>query len=286
MKRTLVERTAGRVFCLFTVLVVLLFAGRADAAVLVYFEEDGGGGNPRGFYNYETTTGISTLRTAVSGTERYFALTERPSDGKVFGIRTISPGFATWNNDIFQIDIDTGISILMGTFTTTDAVANITFDPVTGKLYGVERNARRFFEINQTSWTQIPIGTTSAARAGLDFAPDGTLFGIGGGPLYKVNKGTAVDTLVGGVSSTLLFEDAAFTPAGEMFVSTFGGGIYRYNTLTGARTFVSSTGMGNGLLGIMPEPTVVPEPTCLCLLASATFAGLLFRRRTSGRANR
>src|SRR5262245_47773459 len=58
------------------------------AEQLIYIEEDGGGGNPRGLYNFDTNTGISTFRAPLADTSRFYGLAVRPPDGTVF---TVSP---------------------------------------------------------------------------------------------------------------------------------------------------------------------------------------------------
>jgi hypothetical protein len=58
----------NQVLVLLTIIACL--AGRARAAVeLVYFAE-----SPRGLHNFDTATGLSTLRVAMTGTERFFAM--------------------------------------------------------------------------------------------------------------------------------------------------------------------------------------------------------------------
>jgi DNA-binding beta-propeller fold protein YncE len=262
---------------LVTVFLVFALAQRAPAEFLVYFKEDDGGGN-RGLYNFDPVTGVSTLRTPVGGTERFFALAARPSDGTVFAV---DPG----NNGLYTINIDTGAFRLVASLGGSNDVANFAFNPLTDTLYGLGRNSHGLFIIDPTTGQRTPVGTTSATRAGLDFAPGGDLFGTTiDGLLYRLDPANANETLIGG-SRGLLVEDAAFTAAGEMFVTDFSGGIYRYDTATGARTLVGTTGLG--LLGIIAGPGIAPapEPAGLTLIG---LGGLILlghswlRRRRAG----
>lgn len=255
---------------------LVLTASPCRASTLVYFEADGGAGNPRGLYNFDTSTGISTLRAAVGGTDTFFAMAARPTDGTVFAVG------GTGNENLYTIDINSGVFNLVGSLGTTD-ITNIAFDPTTSVLYGLGRNTQQFYSIDQTTGARTAIGMTTATRAGLDFSPSGVLYGTTvSGILYDVNPATAADTLVGGSgSSSQLIEDAAFTPTGDMFVTNFHGSIYQVNTLNGALTLVGSTGMGDGLVGLVAEP--VPEPGTVVLLGFGV-AAILVSLRLRGRS--
>ena len=83
----------------------LVFWGSQANAELVYFEEDGGSGNPRGLYNFDLQTNESTLRATVGGSERFFSMAMRPSDGTVFAIDA--------DSRLHTIDTDTGATSLV-----------------------------------------------------------------------------------------------------------------------------------------------------------------------------
>jgi hypothetical protein len=80
-----------------------------------------------------------------------------------------------------------------------------------------------------------------------------------------------------------LVEDAAFTQSGEMFITDFFGSIYRIDAATGARTLAGTTGMGQGLLGVIAvDAAPVPEPASFGLLGiAAVLVGCASRRRKS-----
>ena len=276
-KEQLHAATASSLVAVAAFLVLVVMGNTARATNLVYFEEDGGGGNPRGLYNFDTATGISTLRASVGGTQRFFSLATRPSDGTIFAI-------ATDTNSLYTMNINTGATNFVASVVDTDFVANIAFSP-NSTLYGLERNNRGLFTINQTTGLRTPIGTTSDVRAGLDFSPNGRLFGLGEeqGPssaLFQIDPATAVDTFVGNNATFVqLPEDAAFSADGSMFITDFFGAIFQVNTSTGAKTLVGTTGMGTGLLGLIP----VPEPPGFWLAACGAIGVITFLRITKRR---
>ena len=100
------------------------YGTRADE--LTYFDENGGNGNPRGLYNFDTETGDSELRAEVGGNQRFFSLTQRASDGVVYASHVNA-------SDLYIIDVDTGeFKFVAATGLAT--VADITFDPNNDKL--------------------------------------------------------------------------------------------------------------------------------------------------------
>src|SRR5204862_3744570 len=87
------SRAAGGAFAfLFTVFFFALSPVRS--AQLIYFDE-----SPRGLYTYDTTTGVSSLRAAMIGSERFFGMDRRPSDGSIFAVDLFRAGLWTINRD-------------------------------------------------------------------------------------------------------------------------------------------------------------------------------------------
>ncbi|MEO6595903.1 MAG: hypothetical protein ABIP94_14215, partial [Planctomycetota bacterium] len=139
-------------------------------ADLVYFEENGGATGGRGLYDFISATGTSTLRTSVGGSQRLFGLAANPS-GAVFGVDPLT-------DTIYLVDLATGTLTFIVSLVGTSTVADITFDPVSGQLYGSERNAPlRLYTIDLGTGACTTVGTFSTVRTGLTFAPDGTLYG-------------------------------------------------------------------------------------------------------------
>ena len=220
-------------------------------ADLIYFEENGGSGGVRGLYDFLSATGTSTLRTAVGGSERIFSLAADPS-GTVFGVDPLAAR-------LYLVDLTSGTLTFLTSLVGTSTVADITFDPLTGQLYGAERNAPlRLYRIDLATGVATTVGTMTNARTGLTFAPDGTLFGCAlNGTLYQIDPATAAETLIGGGGGPTLIEDATVRADGTIFVTDFGGGLYSIDPATGTTTPVGNSGLGSGLLGIVPQPTAV-----------------------------
>ncbi|MCC6661662.1 MAG: hypothetical protein IT437_12340 [Phycisphaerales bacterium] len=233
----------------------------ASAQNLIYIDENGGGGNPRGLYTLDAGTGLAGLRATLGGAERFFGLDVQPGTGRVFA--TAVPGVTT----LWTIDVNTGATNMVGS-TGVQTMADITFDPATGKLYGLERNSPyRFYEVDPNTGGSTLLGTLNdSVRCGLTFAPDGTLYGFStDGVLSKIDLGTLATAPIGGSSlSGGPVEDACVTPAGDLFFTLFGGTVYKVDRNTGNQTLIHTSGMGSGLLGIIQEPGGAPPcyPDC------------------------
>jgi len=255
------------------VALILSCTGASRAAVLMYFEENGdGGANPRGLYNFDTTTGTSTLRTTVGGSERFFGIDMRPSDETLFAV-SYEPTPA-----IFTINPNNGAFALVGLTGLGSNMVGLAVQPGTNKLFGLT-NSSGLYSVDQSTGAATFIGPTLANR-GLVFSPSGQLFGFAqNGALYTIDPTNGNATAVGGSGNpvTNIAEDAAFTPTGELYATDFNGKIFKTDPLTGNGTLIGNTNMGFGLLGL----AVVPEPAGITLLALAagTFATCRIRRR-------
>ncbi|RJP34289.1 MAG: hypothetical protein C4547_11250 [Phycisphaerales bacterium] len=225
---------------------LLVAADGSRAVELICFDENGGNGNPRGLYNFDTDTGNITLRTTVGGNERFFSLAQRPSDGTVFAVQVNA-------SNLFTIDVDTGAFQFVAA-TGLDTVADISFDPRTDKLYGLGRNSSLLYEIDPGNGASRQIGNAAPVRSGISFAPDGTLYGLDvfSGDLYTIDINTAQPTRVGGSGpDPNTIEDATMTADGRMFFTDWPGQIYEIDLDTGARTLLGDTRMGTGLSGLV-----------------------------------
>lgn len=260
----------GNLFCKISVFLISAAIGTCAAADLVYFEENGGNGNQRGFYNFDSDSGTSTLRSTVAAGPRFFSMAVQPaSGGAIFGM---DPSAST----LYSLDIDTGSFTLLAA-TGLDTIADISFDPNNGTLYGLGRNTRNLYTINFDGTSNL-IGTTSNVRTALAFAPDGNLYGLDlTGNLYQIDPNTGVDSLIGGGTVTGLPEDASFGKGGAMFITNFEGDLFKIDTSTGTGVQLGSSGMGNGLLGVV----AIPEPSSALLCLVCVFG--LQRRRVRSR---
>lgn len=225
---------------------------RGVGSDLIYFEEDGGGGGPRGLYDLTSTTGASALRVSVGGSQRLFGLATQPGSGTVYGIDPLL-------NDIFTVDVTTGALTFVVSLNGVSTVADITFDPATGQLYGGERNTQLLYAIDLGTGNAVTIGLLPNVRSGLTFAPNGLLYGFAlDGTLYRVDKTTAAETLIGGGGGPGLTEDATARADGVLFLTDFDGDLFRVDPATGTNTYLGNSGSGSGLLGIIPTASGCP----------------------------
>ncbi len=226
-------------------------ASAVNADILVFFDENGGGGEPRGLFNLDTDTGVRTLRTTVGGSQRFFGMAVQPATGLVYAVSV--PGNPT---GLWTIDIDTGATSMVASIG-LDTIADITFDPATGEMYGQERNGTyRIFKIDPNTGIATLVGEPGAeARCGLTFAPNGDLFAFSiGGELYSIDKNTGAATLIGGPTGISVVEDGTVTRSGQLYITAWEGAIYRVDSSTGSRVLIHATGMGSGCLAIIEEP--------------------------------
>jgi hypothetical protein len=256
----------------------------ADAATLVYFDEDGGlNGRPRGLYNYDTSSAASTLRVVVGGTQRFFGMDRRASDSRVVAvdIDANNPGGVASN--LWTIDIDSGATALVGS-TAVPQIVGVAFHPATGVLYGL-RNGGGLYTLSMVSGAASFIGLTGAAERGLAFAPDGTLYAFAiNGSLYRLNPTTGAATFLGaGNAVSIIAEDSTFADDGQCYAVDFSGNIFRTDTASGVGALLGNSGMGTGMLAIIavPEPSLLVGSTIVAL----ALVGMPRRRKQSGNNN-
>ena len=251
---------------------MLLAAEAGQAARLVYFDEDFGSGNPGAFYNFDTLTGLSVLRSTVAGPERFFGMDVRPSDGTVWAVSySPTPG-------LFRVDVDTGQYSLVGLTGGHSPFVGLAFHPMTGELFGMA-DIGELYTINQNTGAATFIGDTFNVERGLAFSPSGQLFGFSSaGWLYRVDPATGGESRVGLSGNPVLgvSEDATFTSSGELFATDYQGRIFHTDPVTGNGVLIGATGHGDGLLALIPEP--VPEPSAIVLFGLGVCA-LFFTRK-------
>ena len=154
-----------------------------------------------------------------------------------------------------------------------DLLVSIAFSPG-DQLFGVSNDGLTLFEMDPntgSSLRSVPItGTTHSSGTlfpgeinGIDFAPDGTLYGIGFG-LYSINPLSGVATRItplGQQVSGNLFLDLDFGQDGQLRAATFdsatdgASNLYRIDPVTGLGQLVGSMGYEIAGLASVPEPS-------------------------------
>lgn len=263
-----------RIMLAMVILFSILANQHLSAALLVFFDENGYGDEPRGLYNFNTETGTTTLRAVVPGETRFFAMDTRPSDMTVFAC-----DLEGW---LWTIDIDTGVPTPIGPTGIsgpTYGPVGLAFHPVSEDLFGLQNNGY-LYSVDTSTGAFTFIGDTGQAEWGLSFSPDGHLFGFSDkGSLYQVDPVTGSATTVGGTGNPVagISSDSTFTRAGELYATDFVGTIYHTDIITGDGVVVGPTGLGYGLLGIIE----VPEPGTIFLLG---LGGLILLRKRSSQS--
>lgn len=187
-------------------------------------------------------------------------------------------------NSLFTINPASGLA----TFVTFTIGANDDFRALAFSaddlLYGIaEGNPDNLVTISVETGIVSTIGPLGMEGIqGLDFAPDGTLYGwdVLGTGLVTINpttgQATDVNSVVGSDSS---IQSIAFDSDGVLYGAT--QSLFRINLATGETTLVGSGGF-NDMRGL--EFILVPEPTSLGIMAAGCLV-LLSRYALGGRGS-
>jgi hypothetical protein len=116
--------------------------------------------------------------------------------------------------------------------------ANFSARVASPEFYVID-NANQLAVVNIDTRTVNVIGNTQVFLNDLAFDSSGTLFGVSGDNLYRIDTGTAAATLVGplGTNDTTSLE---FGPSGKLY--TANTSLYTVNTSTGAASVVGNGG--------------------------------------------
>ncbi|MEO6252433.1 MAG: hypothetical protein ABIO79_03975, partial [Ferruginibacter sp.] len=182
------------------------------------------------------------------------------ANGKLYAIDQAAP-FA-----LYTVDTLTGVRTFVANCTGVPQAnfTGLTWDPVTGNMYGVSSTitVSQIFTVNMTTGVCTPIGSPTAvapAAIQINAAASGSLFSVDivNDALYRWNKTTGVPTLIGPVGFNANFgQDAAFDFSDGQyywaaFNSTAGSAQLRViDTLTGGSALIGSYGSQVNTLGI------------------------------------
>lgn len=145
------------------------------------------------------------------------------------------------NAQLVTVDQATGALTVIGDITDINPVRGLAYDSITGTMYGVGSELTRptegivgdlLFTVDLATGTPTPIGNTGAEiTGGIEFGPDGTLYGgiaLGGGDaaapegvlfndgdLMSLDLATGAGTLIGSTGSNPL-SGVSFVPGGDV----------------------------------------------------------------------
>ncbi len=263
------------------ILAITLGPARAHAiGALLYATQFQANGN---FYSLNTSTGAATV---IGNTNSFVpAMDYRPSNGVLYGA----------SSSLDTVNAKTGHATTIAPL--SDLMVSIAFSP-TDQLYAVNNNSNTLFTLNPVTGatlTSVPLtvgGSSSVEIRGIDFAPDGTLYGVGF-DLYTINPLTGVANRItpAGIhitgNSSLLFDDIDYGPDGVLRGVTFDNTqvnslLYTINTSTGLGTLVGGTGFGMDGLASIPTP----EPSAWALLLFGVVGLLILAARHHARVPR
>lgn len=253
----------------------------SQAVILTYLEVDGSEDSPRGLYDFDTVTGISTLQSPMSGGERLFKFASHPSNGNIYAI---SGNFSS--SRFYDLDPSTGNTSLIWTGG-WEYYQSIAFDPISEELYAIVVSTG-YLEIVYSLATVDPatgrfstIGRTLDA-VNLVFSDTGELFGMvfgntsSDGPnmrgdLFRIDRTSGNYTSIGGTTPFTQSSADSIFAGGYIYSTDWGGNIFKTDPETGEGVLIGNTGMGDGLGGLF-----IPEPSSLALIG---LGGLVLRRR-------
>ncbi|MEJ2380163.1 MAG: PEP-CTERM sorting domain-containing protein [Gammaproteobacteria bacterium] len=203
--------------------------------------------------------------------------------------------FDQTNDVVSQLDPVTGSTLntfdlgALGVDVTGEGTFAMNSD-MTGFVSSSAGSVGTYWTFNLNTNTATNIGT-GISFDGVDYAPNGTLYGLtqspttpGGSALYTIDPTTGSTTLIGstGIDSSAL---AGLVVADGDFIAAIGPELYRLNPANAAATLLFNAGIGDisgaaylGSTNPVVNPTV-PEPGTLALLGLG-LAGLgVFRKR-------
>jgi hypothetical protein len=218
----------------------------------------------------------------------------RPANGVLYGsTANLSP---TAPGALVTINPATGLVSGIGFFGTLSTMADLTFDPTTGILYGWQSAAdHSLYRINLASGVATLVGPSGVSGVngfgggGLAANAAGTLYEAptgANGDLYTINKtsglATKVATLTGapfpsGAIDAMAFSDGTLYAINIDRGNTFSADLVTINTTTGVITNRGTTAFGLDAIAFQ----AVPEPSSVVMLTLglAGISGAVWHRR-------
>jgi dipeptidyl aminopeptidase/acylaminoacyl peptidase len=229
----------------------------------------------------QCATDINLFASEAAFPERFYRVNPDSGQATLIGTTTSAfyPGLDFRQNGILYGASSTlyTINTINGTATTIGALpellTSIAFSP-TDSLFGVSNNGETLYEIDPSSGMSlrsVPLTGTihSSGTAfpgeinGIDFASDGTLYGIGFG-LYRIDPFTGIATRITPLQQQVsgdLFEDLDFGLDGQLRSATFESApenfsnLYRIDAASGLGQLIGPMGVDIAGLASVPEPS-------------------------------
>ena len=249
-----------------------------------------------------TGSGFSIYASENSFPARLFRVNSASGATSAISPLTFAPGLDFRRNGVLYgssstlsiISTTTGVATAIGAL--PELVVSIAFSP-SDELYGVSNGGRTLYKLDPSTGRSlggVPIsGTTFPSGSaflneinGIDFAPDGKLYGVGFG-LYLINPNTGTATRITPSGRSIcgeLLEDLDFGPDGQLRAATASlngvlSKLYTIDPITGLGQYVGSMGATiSGVATLLDVPTpslpsvrTQPESVVVSYRQLATF---------------
>lgn len=164
----------------------------------------------------------------------------------------------TVNDDLYTIDVMTGLSTLIGQVGFDD-VEGLSFQPGTGNLYGLDDATNQLITIDTATGAGTAVGAlgTNFSDSGLAFAANGDLYGASdlgtNDGFYSINSVTGLASLINGSESdahALAFFDGVMYGVRDSF-----NGLFSIDLVTGAETQIGAFGFSTDEDGFFIDAT-------------------------------
>jgi hypothetical protein len=220
---------------------------------------------------------LSGATTPHGGSYFWTGLDFSPDEMVLYGVGT----------DLCQIDPSDGSQTVIGPLTYLDSepilMRSMTISPA-GEMYALSHSGSdpagesRLYQVDLETGALDLVGTPSAAIYGIEFSPDGLLYGAFGDVFVIDPANASTQETLGGLGGPYVIE-LDFTPSGQLL------GLERYDGSAGVFE-IDLGGTSGSLASLMTSvpadevrsiASAVPEPASLILITTAAL--ILGRRR-------